>query len=318
MTFKMKGKRILVTGGAGFIASHLVDALVEQGADVNVLDDLSNGKMENVNKKAKFTLGSVRDSEKINECLRGVELVFHLAADTGTKETSMGFNDPFAEMRTNAEGTVKVLKGVKDYDPSVRIVYASSAAVYGEPQYTPVDELHPKEPVSPYGISKLAGEKYLLAYMKSFQIKPVIARIFNTYGPRQSRYVIHDFIKKINADPTQLEVLGNPSNMRDYAYVSDTVNALQLLAEKGEVGQIYNIAGGNPITIENLAKLVLKQMDLEGKTKVNFTGVSWKGDISKMVANITKIKGLGFQPKVPLEAGVKKTIDWFKTKQNSA
>ena len=215
-------------------------------------------------------------------------------------------------MRVNAEGTVKVLKCVKDYDPSVRIVYASSAAVYGEPQYVPVDELHPKEPVSPYGISKLAGEKYLLAYMKSFGIKPVIARIFNTYGPRQSRYVIHDFIKKINVDPTQLEVLGNPSNVRDYAYVSDTVNALQLLAEKGELGQIYNIAGGNPITIENLAKLVLKQMDLEAKTKIRFTGVSWKGDISKMIADITKIKGLGFQPKVPLEEGVMKTIDWFK------
>ena len=185
MGFNLEGRKILVTGGAGFIASHLVDALAEKGANVNVIDDLSNGKMENVNKKANFTLEASGTPKKSANAYAASSLVFHLAADTGTKETSMGFNDPFAEMRTNAEGTVKVLKCVKDYDPSLRIVYASSAAVYGEPQYTPVDELHPKEPVSPYGISKLAGEKYLLAYMKSFGIQPVIARIFNTYGPRQ-------------------------------------------------------------------------------------------------------------------------------------
>lgn len=312
MKTTMKDRNILVTGGAGFIASHLVDSLIEEGANVTVIDDLSNGKMENVNKKAKFTLGSIRDSETVMECLCDVDLVFHLAANTGTKETSMGFNDPFEEMKVNAEGTVKVLKGVKDYNPSIRIVYASSAAVYGEPQYTPVDELHPKEPVSPYGISKLAGEKYLSAYMKSFGVKPVMGRIFNTYGPRQSRYVIHDFIKKLNADPTQLEVLGNPSNMRDYAYVSDTVNALKLLAEKGEIGEIYNIAGGNPITIENLAKLVIEQVGLTGKTVIKFTGSSWKGDITKMVADITKIKTLGFQPQVSLETGVKNTVNWFR------
>jgi UDP-glucose 4-epimerase len=105
MKTTMKDRNILVTGGAGFIASHLVDSLIEEGANVTVIDDLSNGKMENVNKKAKFTLGSIRDSETVMECLCDVDLVFHLAANTGTKETSMGFNDPFEEMKVNAEGT---------------------------------------------------------------------------------------------------------------------------------------------------------------------------------------------------------------------
>ena len=224
----------------------------------------------------------------------------------------MGFDDPFKEMRVNAEGTVNVLKCVKEYQPSALIVFASSAAVYGEPRYTPVDEQHQTDPVSPYGISKLAGEKYLIAYMKSYGIKPVIARIFNTYGPRQSRYVIHDLIKKVAVNQNRLTILGTGSNIRDYAYVSDTVGALLLLAEQGKIGEIYNIAGGNPISIANLSKLILETLNLAGKTSIEYTGTSWKGDIMKMVADITKIKALGFRPSVNLETGIQNTANWFK------
>ena len=249
----------------------------------------------------------------MRECLTDIDLVFHLAANTGTRETSMGYNDPFEEMRVNAEGSVNLLKCVMDFNPSAEIVFASSAAVYGEPKYTPVDEKHPTDPVSPYGISKLSGEKYLLAYFKEFGIKSCVGRIFNTYGPRQSRYVIHDLIQKLSVNKDQLEILGTGTIIRDYAYVSDTVDALMLIAEKGKRGEIYNIAGGNPISIEHLANLILQELHLAEKTKVTYTGVSWKGDITKMIANITKIKQIGYQPRVNLELGIKKTVDWFLT-----
>jgi len=198
-----------------------------------------------------------------------------------------------------------------DCNPSASIVFASSAAVYGEPKYTPVDEKHPTEPVSPYGISKLAGEKYMLAYFREFGVKSVVARIFNTYGPRQSRYVIHDLIRKLGINQNELEILGTGATIRDYAYVSDTVEALLLIAEKGKYGDIYNVAGGNPTSIEDLATSILRQLDLVGKTEVRYTGESWKGDITRMIADISKIRKLGFQPKVSMRTGIKNTINWF-------
>ena len=311
MNTKVRGRKVLVTGGAGFIGSHLVDTLIEQGAYVTTVDDLSNGRIENINKKARFICASINDKKAMSECLVDSDLVFHLAADTATKETSMGFKDPFAEMTVNAKGSVTILKCVVDCNPSANIIFASSAAVYGEPKFTPVDEEHPTEPVSPYGISKLASEKYLIAYFKEFGTKAVVARIFNTYGPRQSRYVIHDIIKKLHTDSSQLELMGTGSIIRDYAYVSDTVDALILIAERGKCGEVYNVAGGNPISIENLVCLILKERKLAGKTKVKYTGASWKGDITRMIANINKVKQLGYQPKINLETGIKKTLNWF-------
>jgi UDP-glucose 4-epimerase len=311
MKSHLNNHKVLVTGGAGFIASHLVDALIKKNAFVTVVDDLSNGRVENVNKAAHFVRASILDTEQICECVEDVDLVFHLAADTGTKETSMGFKDPFAEMNVNVMGSVNILKCVMNSNPSAIVVFASSAAVYGEPKYTPVNERHPTEPNSPYGISKLASEKYMLAYFREFGVKSVVGRIFNTYGPRQSRYVIHDLIRKLAINQDVLEILGNGITIRDYAYVSDTVDALILLGEKGEQGEIYNIAGGNPISIGNLANLILTELGLSEKTDIKYTGSSWKGDITKMIADITKIQQLGYQPKINLEKGIKSTVNWF-------
>ena len=311
MKSKINDHKVLVTGGAGFIASHLVDALVKKNAFVTVVDDLSNGRVDNVNKDARFICDSILNTDKMRDCIKDVDLVFHLAADTGTKETSMGFKDPFAEMTINARGSVNILKCIMDCNPSANIVFASSAAVYGEPKYTPVDEKHSTEPVSPYGISKLASEKYMLAYFREFGVKSIVARIFNTYGPRQSRYVIHDLIKKLSINQDELEILGTGTTIRDYAYVSDTVGALILIAEKGKYGEIYNIAGGNPTSIEDLAKLILQKLNLIENTKIKYTGTSWKGDITKMIADITKIRQLGYEPKINLETGLEYTLSWF-------
>lgn len=194
-----------------------------------------------------------------------------------------------------------------------KIIYASSAAVYGEPEYVPIDENHPLNPVSPYGASKLAGEKLGFAYYLTYGIPFVSMRIFNTYGPRQRRYVMFDFLRKLKKNQKKLEVLGTGGQIRDYCYVRDTANAFIVAAEnENTVGEAFNIAGGNPISIKELAELMVRILRLEGNTEIYYTGKSWKGDIVKLVADISKIKKLGFKPRTKLKEGILKLKDWFE------
>jgi len=310
----IKGKNVLVTGGAGFIASHLVDLLVEKEASVTVIDNLKDGKTENLREskdKICFKKVDVRDYEEVEKTIRerDIEIVFHLAANANVPYS---VEDPKYDFETNALGTFNVLKSCRDNNIK-KIIYASSAAIYGEPVYVPIDEKHPLDPISPYGASKLAGEKLGFAYHATYGIPFVSMRIFNTYGSRQRRYVMFDFLKKLKENPKKLEVLGTGEQIRDYCYVTDTANAFILAAEKkNAVGGAFNIAGGNPITIKELAELMVRILGLEENTEIYYTGKSWKGDIVKLIADIFKIKKIGFEPKVGLVEGVVKLKDWFE------
>jgi len=309
---EIKGTRVIVTGGAGFIGSHLTDKLVELGAHVTVIDNLSFGSKENINNEANFLQVDVCDYLTMKDIISSFkpDLVFHLAANATTKETSMGWSDPASDYLTNAGGTLNVLKAVADTSKNTHVIFTSSAAVYGEPEYVPIDENHPTNPISPYGVSKLAGEKYCFAYFKELDIKTTILRIFNTYGPRQPRYVMFDLLKKLEKNPDQLEVIGTGEQVRDYCYVSDTVSAFILAAQKNGFGKIFNVAGGNPISISDLSKLIIKSLGLSKRTSVYYTGKSWTGDIMRLSASITKIQeALGFNPLVKLEDGILKLRD---------
>jgi UDP-glucose 4-epimerase len=314
-----RGKNVLVTGGAGFIGSHLVDALVSLSANVTVLDNLSAGSEKNLNPKATFCLGGVEDWEVTRKSLKDMQFVYHLAADATTKESSMGWDIPRRTLEEDVIGTLNIFRAITEHNLDARVIYASSAAVYGEPLFTPISEDHPTNPLSPYGISKLAGEKIALAYFKEYGIDAVAIRIFNTYGPRQPRYVIFDLLNKLRTDRTKLLVLGTPDVVRDYCYVSDMVNALILAASEGVGGQVYNVSGESPISIGNLVDLILAQLGLTGTVDVQYSGHSWKGDITKMVGDISKIKKLGFVPRIPIEDGLKMMLEssWWISEQNS-
>ncbi|HDN83776.1 MAG TPA: SDR family NAD(P)-dependent oxidoreductase [Candidatus Altiarchaeales archaeon] len=309
---KLKGKRILVTGGAGFIGSHLVDRLVEEDAEVVAIDNLKDGDLSNLDKskdRIEFHKVDIRDFEALKKAMDGVEVVFHLAANANVPYS---VENPKYDFETNALGTFNVLKLSLDLDVE-KVIYASSAAVYGEPVYVPIDERHPLNPISPYGASKLAGERSGFAYYSTYGLKFVAMRIFNTYGERQRRYVMYDFLRKLRENPKRLEVLGTGEQVRDFCYVEDCVEAFILAAEKNvAVGDVFNIAGGNPISIRDLAYLMVKILGLDGKTEVVFTGESWKGDIVNLYADISKIKSkLGFEPKVGLEEGILRLKEWF-------
>jgi UDP-glucose 4-epimerase len=301
-------KKVLVTGGAGFVPSHLVDALAERGALVTAMDNLQAGVKDNLARsidRVAFVHADLRDADATKRAVEGQEYVFHLGANASVPNSLKHTRYDF---ETNALGSFNVFEAAKDVGVS-RVIYASSAAVYGEPEYTPADEKHPLRPTSFYGESKLAAERVGMMYHKMFGLGFTAIRIFNTYGPRQPRYVLADLIRKLKRNPRELEVLGTGKQIRDYCYVSDTVGAFIAAAENEEMnGDAYNISGGAPVSIRELVGIVLKVMDLPD-CKVTYTGQSWKGDIDRLDADISKIRATGFAPSVALEDGIRLTIE---------
>lgn len=306
----LAGIRILVTGGAGFIPSHLVDLLVARGAQVTVLDDLSAGKRENLAQVAgdiRFVEGSVADAELVDQVVAGQEMVFNFAANA---DVPRSVKHPRTDFAANALGAHLVFDACRRHEVR-RVLQASTAAVYGEPRYTPMDEEHPLRPISPYGASKLAAEALGRAYHHTYGLPFTAIRIFNTYGPRQPRYVIYDLFRKLERDRDQLEVLGTGEQVRDYCYVADTAAAFVTVAlDDATIGEVYNIAGGQPMSIRELVAMILETLGLP-ETVSHYTGQSWPGDITRLVADLTRLRERGFAPTVDLREGLRRFAEWI-------
>jgi len=302
---------VLVTGGAGFIGSHLTERLVEYDCTVTVLDDLSTGRARDVptdDRHVEFLEGDARDRDLVREAVADTDLVFHLAANA---HVPTSVERPRYDFEVNASGTQVVLEEAGDAAVE-RVVLASSAAVYGPPQYVPIDESHPLNPISPYGASKLAGEKLGTAYDASYDLDVTVLRIFNTYGPRQSRYVMYDFLRKLEADPSELEVLGSGEEVRTFAYVSETVDALVALGvDERAPGQAFNVGGTDRTRILDLAELMADRY-YDGRPAVYTTGVSKPGDIERLVADNTRIESLGVEVTTDLEDGLDELYEWYR------
>lgn len=308
---QLKNKKVLVTGGAGFVPSHVTDLLVEKGAIVTVIDNLKTGSLKNLEEskdRIDFRKIDVRHYKKVKDIVRDQDIVFHFAANA---DVPYSVKHPKYDFDTNAIGGFNILKSCVDFNVK-KVIFASSPAVYGEAQYIPIDEKHPLNPCSPYGASKLATESLGFAYYKTYGLPFTAIRIFNSYGERQPRYVMYDLLKKLYKDPTKLEVLGTGEQIRDYCYVTDTARAFILAAENDNaVGEVFNLAGGNPISIKQLVKILLKILKLKD-TKVHYTGKSWKGDIVRLVGDTMKTKQiLGFEPKISFTEGVQRLHNWL-------
>lgn len=312
----MRGKKVLVTGGAGFVPSHVVDVFIAHGAVVTALDNFAAGKRSNLEQvKDDITIVDMDICDPaIAEIIKKQDVVIHMAANA---DVPVSVKDPDYDFRNNVIGSYNVLKACLEAQTK-KVVFASSAAVYGEPEYTPIDEKHPLNPRSPYGASKLAIERLGMAYYASYGLPFTAIRIFNTYGVRQPRYVMYDLLKKLYNDPTKLEVLGTGEQIRDYSYVTDTARCFYLAAENDvSTGRVYNIAGGNPVSIKDLVGRLIETLNLES-VEVNFTGKSWPGDITTLVSDISKVRSeLGFAPEIPVEKGVKLLENWLARAEKS-
>jgi len=302
---ELEGKKILVTGGAGFIGYHLCKKLENLDSDLTIYDNLSSGTMKNIKDvpKAKFVKGDILDLKKLLS-LPKTELIYHLAAQV---VVPYSMENPLIDFETNAKGTLQVLEKVRRDD--AKLVFASSAAVYGNPTQLPTTEEYGFHPVSCYGLSKVVGEEYCGMYKDQYGLEITIMRFANVYGLR-CHGVIHDFLDKIAKNPSKLEIIGTGLQSRDFVHVSDVVDALVTVgSDKSSNGKTYNIGFGTTTKIIDLAKLILKILNMQNKTFITTTGVSWQGDINTIWFDISKTrKELNWNPKVSLEDSIKEVI----------
>jgi len=302
--------RVLVTGGAGFIGSHIVDRLVDEGYKVRVVDNLSSGRTENLRRHTdsnaiELVIADLKDPQTALRSVENVDAVFHFAANPEVRVSSI---DPETHFNENIVATFNLLEAMRK--KSVReIVFASSSSVYGEPDEIPVDENAPIKPVSVYGASKASCETLIHAYSKLYMIKAVILRYANVVGPRLRHGVIWDLINKLIKNPRELEILGDGRQIRSYIYIDDVIEATMIAWRKTDTDyEVYNIGNEDWITVDEVADEIIKILRLKDVKKIYrpmLHGVGWPGDVKRIALKIDKIKRLGFRLRMNSRYAVK-------------
>jgi len=301
--------KIFVTGGAGFIGSHLVDRLVAEGHQIRVIDNLSSGRLENLahRRDVEVIIGDLKNPQDVQKAVRGVDAVFHFAANP---EVRVSTTNPDIHFNENVVATFNLLEAMRKNDVG-QLVFASSSSVYGEPDEIPVDENAPLRPVSVYGASKAACEHLIHAYAKLYGFRAVALRYANAVGPRLRHGVIWDFINKLRKNPHELEILGDGKQVRSYIHIDDAVEATLLAWKKTtDAYAAYNVATVDWITVDEVADLVIEAMGLTNVKKTYrpvLHGVGWPGDVKKIALKIDMLKQLGFEPKVNSREAVRLT-----------
>jgi UDP-glucose 4-epimerase len=301
--------RVLVTGGAGFIGSNLVRALLERGDEVRVLDNFSTGNRANLEGlDVEIVEGELRSYERVHNAVRTTEVVYHLGA-LGSVPRSV--QDPLTSSAVNVEGTLNVLLAARD-ESVRRVVFSSSTSVYGSTRQLPTSEDAPPDPISPYGVAKLAAERYCVSFSRVYEsFESVVLRYFNVFGPRQSPFsqyaaVVPRFVTAIDAGET-IEIHGDGEQSRDFTYVGNVVDATILAGEaEGANGEIFNVAAGAPASVNRIADTI---GEILGKPVERKHLPSRAGDIRDSWADLAKAEALlGYRPEIDLETGLRRSV----------
>ncbi len=304
----LASSRVLVTGGAGFIGSHLVDGLLRGGWEVTILDDFSTGRLENLKGQLdggdlRIVRGDIREASAVREALDGVGVVLHLAAVTSVPYS---VEHPGETYRVNVEGTRSLLEGCLR-GTAERVIYISTCAVYGEPEYLPIDEDHPKRPASPYAESKLEAERLCREFQESYGLRTTVLRLFNVYGPRMraDRYggVISTFLRRLRMGEP-LIIYGDGEQTRDFIHVSDAVWAMMLTLNRDDTsGETFNIATGIPTSINRLTNIMCELFGIQEPRLVYLEARA--GEPRHSYGDIRRARErLGFTPRVSLKEGL--------------
>ncbi|MDK2786137.1 MAG: UDP-glucose 4-epimerase [Thermotoga sp.] len=303
---------VLVTGGAGFIGSHVVDRLIEKGYGVIVIDNLSSGKVENLNRNALFYEQSIEDEEMMERIfsLHKPEYVFHLAAQASV---SISVREPAKDAKTNIFGSLVLLEKSVKYDVKKFIFSSTGGAIYGENvKVFPTPETEIPHPISPYGIAKYSVEMYLDFFAREYGLKYTVLRYANVYGPRQDPHgeagVVAIFTERM-LKGEEVYIFGDGEYVRDYVYVDDVVESNLLAMERGD-NDVFNIGTGRGTTVNELFHML---KEITGYNREPVYKPPRKGDVRKSILDWTKAKEkLGWEPKVPLEEGLRLTVEYFR------
>jgi len=305
--------KILVTGGAGFIGSHTVDRLIEDNNEVIVIDNLSTGFKENLNKKVIFYKIDIREKEKLEEFFERhyFDYIFHFAAQINVRK---GEEDPAFDVDVNIKGIINLLECVKEKPPEKIIFSSTGGVMYGLTDILPSPETIEPFPICVYGISKLTSEKILYAYWKKYGINYVALRYGNVYGPRQNYLseagVIAIFISRI-LEGKECVIFGDGEQTRDFIFIEDVVEA-NILFMKNRITGIFNVGTGIETSVNRIFEIIKENI---GENCRKFYGEERKGELKRSCLSIEKIKReTGWYPKYKIEEGIKKTIEWFLKK----
>jgi len=305
--------KAFVTGGAGFIGSHLVDRLLQEGYQVTAYDNLVEGTLENLshlknNPDFKFIKGDMRSAKLLTKVLRGHDVVFHMAAQANIRKS---LEDHYGDLQNNLVGHLNLLEAMLKNEVN-DLVFASTSALYGEADVRPTPETYAPIQTSLYGASKLACEAYTEAYIQFSQLNFWAYRFSNVVGERCRRGVIWDFVHKLTKNPKELEILGNGKQSKEYIYVQDCVEGIMTGYKKGKARvNIFNLAVEDNKTVDEVADIVIREMKLEG-VKRRYTGGErgWIGDNPIVHLDISKLKSLGWRPKFTADEAITRTARW--------
>ena len=315
--------RLLVTGGAGFIGSHLCEELVKSGWEVSILDNFSSGHRDNIqhlldtsSDRVHLFVGDCTNIQDLVKAFRGVDVVFHFAANP---EVRLELTDPQTCFRQNVYATYLILEQMRNSNAG-KVVFASTSTVYGDARVVPTPENYgPLKPISVYGASKLASEALIMAYAHSYNFDALILRFANIIGPRSKHGVIFDFIKKLRQNSRELEILGDGTQRKSYLYIDDCISAILVAFDSMRKGvEVLNVGSEDQISVREIAEIVAEEMDSKD-ARFRFTGGvdggrGWVGDVKNMLLDVARLKAKGWKPTYGSRKAVKLTARAIKTR----
>jgi UDP-glucose 4-epimerase len=316
-----KGKRVLITGGLGFIGSNLARRLVDLGSHVLVVDSLIpeyGGNIFNladIEDRLKINIADVRDEYGFRYLVQGQHYIFNLAGQVSHTDS---MQDPYTDLEINARSQLSILEACRHRNPEAKVIFASTRQIYGRPQYLPVDERHPQCPVDVNGINKMAGEWYHIVYNNVYHLKTVSLRLTNTYGPRMrvkdARQTFVGWWLRQLVEGKTLQIFGDGSQIRDFNYIEDVIEAMLIVAVNDVAnGEIYNLGSDDPINLINLAKLMIEANGGGKYEIVPFPADRKPIDIGDFYGDYRKIRAkLDWRPQIDLREGMKRTLAYYK------
>lgn len=315
------GKKILITGGMGFIGSNLARRLIELGNEITIVDSLIaeyGGNLRNLHDlrdEIRINLSDIRDEFSMKEIIKDKDYLFNLAGQTSHLDS---MENPFVDLDINAKAQLSILEACRKNNPEIRVVFASTRQIYGKPNYLPVDENHPLNPVDVNGVNKIAGEQYHLLYNKVYGIATSVLRLTNTYGPRMrikdARQTFLGIWIRNLLEGKPIQVFGNGSQRRDYNFVNDVVDAFLIVAtSKIAIGKAYNLGAPDPLSLDETARLMCEKVDGSSYEHIPFPQNRKAIDVGDFICDYSTFsETFGWKPEVTFDQGIAESIDYFR------